>query len=173
MQALVIEIGDLAGRPGASKKIHRTQAFSGMGGPLAWVEDDEPIDIVLDAESTDEGIAVHGKATGRLHLSCSRCLIDFERRFEQKIDEEFFFDPRRVVEMDGYGIQEMSIDLEPMLRDVLVLGMPINPLHAPDCLGLCPACGQDLNVEDCGHSKVSPDLRWAPLKAMLSEQKES
>lgn len=173
MQALVIEISDLAGRPGASKKIHRTQAFRDMGGPLAWVEDDEPIDIVLEAESTDEGIAVYGTAAGRLHLSCSRCLVDFERSFEQKVNEEFYFDPRRVVEMDGYGVQEMSIDLEPMLRDVIVLGMPINPLHTPDCRGLCPVCGQDLNVEDCGHSRVSSDLRWAPLKAMLSEQKES
>lgn len=172
MQGLIIEIGDLAGRPGASKRIHKREPIPGMGGPLAWIDDEDPVEVVLEAESMDEGIAVSGRASGLLHLSCSRCLVDFEQGFEQRIDEVFYFDGQKAVEMDGYGIGEMAIDLEPMLRDVLVLGMPINPLHTPDCRGLCPVCGQDLNLEDCGHGKVSADLRWAPLKAMLSDERE-
>lgn len=172
MQSLIIEIGDLAGKPGASKKVHKQQAIPGMGGPLAWIEDDDPVDVVVELESLDEGVAVSGRASGVLHLSCSRCLADFQEAFEQRVEEVFYFDGERAVEMDGYGIQEMTIDLEPMLRDVLVLGMPINPLHAADCRGLCPVCGQDLNIADCGHTKGSPDLRWAPLRAMLLEQSE-
>lgn len=167
-QGLVVEIGDLADRPGAIKQIRRTEAIARMGGPLAWVEKDEPVEVLLEATSVIEGIAVSGSASGTLHLNCSRCLADFSRDFEQRIDETFYFDEQRAVELDGYGIHEMTIDLEPMLRDVIVLGMPVNPLHDPDCRGLCSACGQDLNVADCGHSRVARDLRWAPLEAMFS-----
>jgi len=163
MQAFLVEIGELAGRPGASKQIQATVALERLGGPLAWLEEADAVDLALEATSVKEGLVISGQVKGRLHLSCSRCLAAFEQAFEREVDETFYFDPQTSAETEGYVIHEMTIDLQPMLRDVIVLGMPLNPLHTRECLGLCAICGADLNSGDCGHDKRPVDLRWAPL----------
>jgi uncharacterized protein len=55
------------------------------------------------------------------------------------------------------------IELDPLLREQIVLGLPLDVLHAPDCKGLCVVCGQDRNTVDCGHDQKTPDPRWAEL----------
>lgn len=163
----------MAGKPGASKRIHAAVAFERLGGPLAWVEQGDPVDLALEATSVKEGLQVSGRVAGRLHLNCSRCLAAFEQAFEREIDETFYFEPQRAAETEGYLIHEMKIDLEPMLRDVIVLSMPLNPLHSGDCLGLCAVCGADRNAGDCGHNRAPEDLRWAPLRNILSNNQET
>ncbi|MGI8426863.1 MAG: YceD family protein [Actinomycetota bacterium] len=173
MQSILVEIGDLAGKPGASKQIQACVAFERLGGPLAWVEKGDSVDLALEATSVKEGLAISGRLRGRLHLNCSRCLADFEQGLEREVDETFYFDPERAADTEGYVIHEMKINLEPMLRDVIVLGMPMNPLHKSDCLGLCALCGADLNAGDCGHDRKPADLRWAPLQDILPKTQEN
>jgi uncharacterized protein len=60
-----------------------------------------------------------------------------------------------------------QIDFGPILREYALLEVPINPLHAPDCQGLCLECGQDLNVEDCGHEDVDGNSSFSELKKLL------
>jgi len=65
------------------------------------------------------------------------------------------------------------IDLEPMLRDVIMLAFPLRPLHDENCRGLCATCGADLNGTDCGHTQQPEDLRWAPLRTALTKLERS
>lgn len=91
-------------------------------------------------------------------LFCSRCLISFEREFKERIEVEyrqdifrpkgFKVDLRRIIDQDYYSGDE--IDLFPLIRDVVILAIPMAPICKPDCKGLCYICGKNLNDGECG-----------------------
>ena len=170
MSSLVIDVGDLRGAPGATKKIQASEAIQGLQGALGRISEEHPLKLDLLAESMVEGIAVSGKLEGTMHLVCSRCLMEFEDPVDATIDEVFHFSPS---EDEGYQVEGRTIDLRPLLRDVLVLAIPIRPLHAPGCKGICAICGGDLNEADCGHKEEVADLRWAPLRALVERKSQS
>lgn len=169
MSSLVIDVGDLRGAPGATKEIHTSEAIHGMQGALGQISEEHAASLDLVAESMVDGIAVSGEAKGTMHLVCSRCLIEFDQPLEVPIDEVFYFTSSD----DGYEVEGRTIDLEPLLRDLLVLTIPIRPLHNKDCKGICAICGADLNEFDCGHREEVADLRWAPLRALIDRRSES
>jgi uncharacterized protein len=70
--------------------------------------------------------------------------------------------PEASPEDDEYPLLEGAVDLEPMIRDAILLAMPFAPLCRPDCRGLCERCGGDRNLGEC-HSPPEVDVRWAPL----------
>jgi uncharacterized protein len=86
------------------------------------------------------------------------------------VDEKFYFEPTQAELKEGYEVRDQVIDLEPMLRDVIVLSIPMRPVHAEECKGLCPVCGADLNVSDCKHAEPEVDARWAPLQSLMASQ---
>lgn len=167
MNSFVVDISELAGHPGRSRPIKGAQVIEGLKGVLGWVEDDDPVEVDLMAESLVDGIEVSGEVSGRLQLTCSRCLVHFTEPFRKPVGETFYY--RQVDEEDGYQVEGETIDLEQMLRDIIVLSIPMNPVHSEDCKGLCPRCGNDRNEQDCGHDQAPVDIRWAPLKGLFPE----
>jgi uncharacterized protein len=71
-------------------------------------------------------------------MSCSRCLREFQDKLDKKFTLNFSIDKL-----------ETKIDLDPEIRDQIILDYPINPLCRQDCKGLCPKCGIDLNQVQC------------------------
>jgi uncharacterized protein len=63
-------------------------------------------------------------------------------------------------------VHDDQLDLSAWARDALVLGLPAQILCRPDCAGLCPVCGKDLNVEPHEHEEERVDDRWAALQAL-------
>jgi uncharacterized protein len=59
-----------------------------------------------------------------------------------------------------------TIDLHAAVREQVLLAAPPSPVCREECKGLCPACGQDLNLHDCGHKQIDVDPRWEALKAL-------
>lgn len=171
MPGLVFDVHELLGRPGATRDVKRHTTVSGLAGPLGSVGEDESVLLDLALDSVTEGVVVTGTVSGTMHLSCSRCLIGYDRTFTQAVDETFYLECGE--ERDGYDIVDNQIDLEPMLRDVIMLAMPARPLHDESCRGLCVTCGADLNAGDCGHRQEPEDLRWAPLSAALAKLERS
>lgn len=165
MSGLVIDVAGLVGNPGATKEISASEPVPGLRGALGWIEDDQRVRLDVRAESLVEGIQVTGSIRGTMSLACSRCLREYRQRFEQEVDELFSFRPQ---DDEAYRMTGKVIDLEPMLRDAVVLSIPVNPLHSDECKGLCPACGADRNLDDCGHREDAADMRWEPLKRLLS-----
>jgi len=96
-------------------------------------------------------------------LWCARCLKRFETPFEVEVEELFV--PGARPEDDEYPVVEGFIDLEPMIRDAVILAMPFAPLCRPDCRGLCERCGGDRNMDECTCPPRS-DPRWAPLMGL-------
>jgi DUF177 domain-containing protein len=107
---------------------------------------------------TPQGIIVQGEFQGNAPAECVRCLSGFEQPLHTTFDELYAFDKRSVTESGLILPEDANIDLEPLVRDYLMIEMPINPVCKPDCKGLCPICGQNLNEEpaDHRHEEVKP-----------------
>jgi uncharacterized protein len=94
-------------------------------------------------------------------------LNEFTYPLHWEFSELYAFKQKDVSESGLVLPEDAHIDLAPLLREYALLEIPINPLHDPDCKGLCIECGQDLNVKDCGHSQDVNDSPFADLKKLL------
>ena len=114
-----------------------------------------------------EGVLVTGTAQAALAGECARCLEPIDDEIEVSFQELFVYDgPRPPPEEDDEvsRLEDDLLDLEPLLRDAVVLALPFQPLCADDCPGLCPECGARL-ADDPGPRarRAAIDPRWAAL----------
>ena len=122
---------------------------------------------LLTIGRTPQGLIVQGKFSGDTKLECVRCLNEFDFRLHWEVTELYAFTKKSVSESGLMVPDDAHLELAPLLREYALLEVPINPLHAPECKGLCIECGQDLNVKDCGHSQETDDSPFASLKNLL------
>lgn len=140
----------------------------GLGIELIGVPEGAPVDLELRLESVGEGVLVTGIASATVQGECARCLTMVKDHLTFDIEELYYY-PGREAEEDAYWVQNDQIDLEPALRDAVVLELPFTPLCRPDCAGLCPVCGADLNA-DPGHQHGAPvDPRWQKLTGLTPD----
>ncbi|NJC97258.1 MAG: hypothetical protein C3F07_13240 [Anaerolineales bacterium] len=116
---------------------------------------------------TPQGLVVQGSFEGEIMLECVRCLRKFPYQLKWELTELYAFNKKSVSESGLLLPESAQIELAPLLREYALLEIPINPLHSPDCKGLCIECGQDLNVRDCGHSQHDEDSPFSVLKNLL------
>lgn len=115
-------------------------------------------------------LELHGQVAARLQMTCSRCLISFEQEITAEIAEAFTNKPEAMSEDDEYEVTFFSgdeIDIAPALLRSLLLEMPMRPLCRPDCRGLCPNCGADLNQQPCSCKHEDIDIRLSKLQALF------
>lgn len=117
---------------------------------------------------TPQGLLLTGQFEGRLDVQCVRCLNDFECTVHWDMTELYAFTEKSVSESDLLVPEDAHIDLAPLVRDYALTEVPSNPICRPDCKGLCPTCGQDLNVKDCGHRPEQDDSPFSALKDLLN-----
>jgi len=124
----------------------------------------------ITATHTNPGAYLQGEADARVEVECSRCLRIFETPVHAEFAEQYYAtvgvehgEALGEAPRDAKTIaSDFRIDLEPLLREELILATPLAPLHSPDCLGLCPVCGKDLNDDPHVHEEPV-DERWAKL----------
>lgn len=155
-----MDVGDLAGRPGATKRLEVDVEFGGLGVEMAKVAQ-KPLHLDLRLDSIAEGIHVSGWVSGEVTLQCRRCVTGFGRDLRVPVGEVYVYHG----EEEDYRVEGDRVDLEPMVRDAVVLDLPLNPLCREDCKGLCAVCGEDRNLRDCGHA-LAADARWEPLRGL-------
>jgi uncharacterized protein len=129
----------------------------------SWVPDGAAVDLALTLEAVEGGIVAAGTVAAPWVGECRRCLGPVVGNIEARVEELFVPEPE---EGEAYPILRDHIDLEPLAREAIVLALPLVPLCRPDCKGLCPECGADLNSGPCGCAVVSSDPRWAALDAL-------
>ena len=117
---------------------------------------------------TPQGLLVQGKFQGLLSLECVRCLEPYDHLLQWEFTELYAF-RRKATENDLILPEDAHIDIRPLLREYALLEIPINPICSPDCKGLCPVCGVNLNVTQCDHRTQTEDSPFAALKALLEE----
>jgi len=129
-------------------------------------------DLVLDLtlQSVSEGVYVSGRVRARLAGECGRCLRTIEDTMDVEIAELYAYEDSTTDETtdeDEVGrIEHDLIDLEPVVRDALVLALPVNPVCREDCRGLCPECGVPWDDLPTGHTHDHLDPRWAALSKL-------
>ena len=160
-----IDVRDLLDQPGSSKHVRVEESVEGLKTELAAVPEGENLEGDLLLESVVEGIVVRGSVGGRMRLRCARCLKEFDRDFDVRMDELYAREPGPE---DDYVLADDVLDPEPMVRDAVVLEMPYAPVCRPDCQGLCERCGGDRNLGECVCAP-EVDPRWAGLDALLDE----
>jgi uncharacterized protein len=131
----------------------------------AGVEEPYRVDVRCEADNLGMRVHVRGDVTGSARSVCHRCLANFAR----PVEAHFALTLQRGLAAgdsdDIVGVPENAaeFDLSPHVREAVILEEPIQLLCAPDCRGLCPQCGADLNQGACGCAPVR-DERWAPLR---------
>jgi uncharacterized protein len=112
------------------------------------------------------GIDVEGTVTAPWVGTCRRCAVSVSGTLRVPVRERYADEPLAASSDDDlYPISDDTMDLGPLVRDALVLELPMAPLCRPDCAGLCPVCGADRNAGDCG-CVVPRDPRWANLDVL-------
>ncbi len=118
---------------------------------------------------TGQGVVVQAQFEGQVDTECVRCLGEFHQTLTAEIDELFTFPPGKTDDPQTTISEKAILDLTPMLREVLLIDMPIQPTCKPDCAGLCPQCGENRNEVECSHPEAEIDPRMAVLKSLLSK----
>ncbi|HZS30629.1 MAG TPA: DUF177 domain-containing protein [Gaiellaceae bacterium] len=103
-----------------------------------------------------------------LHGPCFRCLQDAELPLSLALREYNATKPESEDERSEYLVDE-RLDLSAWARDSIALALPDQILCRPDCAGLCPVCGKDLNLEPHEHAEERLDPRWEKLSELRQE----
>lgn len=131
---------------------------------------------------TKKGVLAQGRVEARVELSCSRCLEPVDTVVQTSFEDEY----RPSVDVntgkpvssleegeeaeDYYSITPNHlVDLSESIRQAIVLDLPFSPLCTPDCAGICPSCGAELNVQTCDCARTVPDHRLAGLAALMDK----
>jgi uncharacterized protein len=166
---LVLDTRDLPRSPGAMRAVHRTvTAPEDLGLELIRVPAGASIALTLRMESVTEGVLVSGRATAQLRGECGRCLREIGDTLDVSFQELYAYEHSTTDETtDEDEVGRMRgdlIDLQPALRDAVVLALPNHPLCRADCPGLCPECGVHRDELPADHSHQRTDPRWAALE---------
>ena len=124
-----------------------------------------------DDHEGDVGQRLHSSASRvQLHGPCFRCLRDTAHRADDPTRPSTRrTNPGGDEELESPYIADDSLDLSAWARDALALELPEKILHSPDCAGLCPVCGKDLNDEPHTHDELAADPRWAALDQLRGQ----
>lgn len=122
---------------------------------------------VANVGKTPQGLILQADFSAETTVECVRCLTNFEHALNWSFTELYAFDKRSETESGLFLPDDAHLDLEELIRDFAILEIPISPIHAENCKGLCAECGQNLNIKDCGHRPAEPDSPFAKLKDLL------
>ncbi|WP_336659596.1 YceD family protein [Leucobacter sp. USHLN153] len=161
-------IRDIINRPGEMRERSRTLTVpEKFGEGLAEIREGAELRLDVRLESVHEGILVSADVETTMHAECGRCLKDFTTPFQVEFQELFAYTP---TEADEYGVHGDHVDLEPPLRDAVVLALPFQPVCRPDCPGLDPESGELRDAEAAATSTAGTDPRWAALAGFASQE---
>ncbi len=159
---LLVNVVELLRWPGTTKSVVASLATEDLEFNDARIVD-VPVEVSLTLESLSNGITVHGTASATWSGQCRRCVRPLTVPMTVEISELY----QRVVEdADAYAIENEQINLLPMVRENILLAIPLGPLCRPDCPGLCPQCGIDLSEATCECEISTQDPRWGVLDSL-------
>ncbi len=170
--ALVLDTHELGRRAGAMfKKSLTVPAPDGLGDDVIGIQSGSDITLDIRCESVIEGMLVSGNVIAKATGECSRCLDPIAFEVTVPVQELYEFEGPENNDEETLKLEGDYLDLEPVVRDALVLSLPLAPLCNDECLGLCSECGIKLS-EAPDHQHESTDSRWQALKGLLDEKKE-
>ncbi|MGY1844308.1 YceD family protein [Modestobacter sp. SYSU DS0875] len=167
-KAWKIELRELGRRAGSMREWEKTlPAPEGWGVEMIGVPEGAPVDLRLRLESVMEGVLVSGEVDVPVTGQCARCLEPLEDTLTLDVQELYAYEGSTTEATSGEDevrrIEGETIDLAPLVRDTVVLTLPLSPTCTPDCAGLCVDCGERLDDLPADHSHEVLDPRFAGL----------
>lgn len=176
---MIIDLTDVLAEPGVSKEYpvvfdSEMVKRSGITYPVLAKE---PFTLRVVNEDGSK-LHVTGDTSIHLEIPCDRCLDAVDVEIPVVIDESVPI-ANRVIQVpeddrdDFYYVSDLhSLDCDTLARQQIMLSWPAKILCREDCKGLCPVCGQNLNIRDCGHNRSVPDPRMAAIRDIFENNKE-
>ena len=121
---------------------------------------------------TAQGLLVLVKLQASVSAECVRCLKPFHQPLNIEFTELYAFSKKSATDAEFVLPEDAQINLEPLTREYMLLDVPISPLCQPDCKGLCPICGDNLNETTCDHKNEVIDPRLAALKSLIEKKQD-
>jgi uncharacterized protein len=166
-QADSFDLGRLALASGEARRLDLQVAFD----PLSFAGERyeaAPVPARLDiSRTTGNGHALRLRFHADLVGPCMRCLDDAAPSAD--VDAREIDQPGGEDELSSPYVEDQVLDLRAWARDALALALPNKLLCCPDCAGLCPTCGANLNAEPEHRHEAEPDPRWAKLRELKLE----
>lgn len=164
---LVLDIRELGRRPGAQRKLQLSVAApAGLGTDVLGVPAGTTLELQIRLEAVVEGVLASGLARAQLSGECVRCLEPIEQVLEVDFQELYVHPESDAEDDEASRLEGDLLDLEPVIRDAVVLALPFRPVCRDDCPGLCPRCGARLADQPDHRHEAELDPRWAALAAL-------
>lgn len=128
----------------------------------------------LSFTRVEDGILADGVLHTAIRVECTRCLTPFDQPVTLKLEDIINFPgadrtPERPVRVTGDG----WADLSPLIREYAWVNLPVSPTCSPDCKGICPRCGKNINLGECTcRDEEEIDPRWEALRELLPEEEQ-
>jgi uncharacterized protein len=135
-------------------------------GGLRYLPVPHEVEAELTVAQATTGLDLRLVFDVRLHGPCMRCLADAVADLHLDAREYHDADPAAADELRSEYVVDDQLELTAWARDAIAGALPDQILHAPDCAGLCPVCGKDLNEEPHTHAEESLDPRWSALEEL-------
>ncbi|QNG35771.1 DUF177 domain-containing protein [Geodermatophilaceae bacterium NBWT11] len=173
-----VDLRELGRRPGSMRELERSvPAREGWGVEMIGVPEDALVELHLRLESVMEGVLVTGEVVAPVTGQCARCLEPIEDTLTLDVQELYAYEGSTTEatseEDEVRRIDGDFLDLAPLVRDTVVLTLPLSPTCTPDCSGLCVDCGLRLDDLPADHSHEVLDPRWAGLADRFTPSKEN
>jgi uncharacterized protein len=177
-KAWTVDLRELGRRAGTMREWDKTlPARPGWGVEMIGVPEGAPVDLHLRLESVMEGVLVSGTVDVPVTGQCARCLDPVEDTLELDVQELYAYEGSTTEATSGEDevrrIEGDTLDLAPLVRDTVVLTLPLSPTCTPDCAGLCVDCGERLDDLPADHSHEVIDPRFAGLAARFADLNDS
>ncbi|GAA4927752.1 YceD family protein [Nesterenkonia rhizosphaerae] len=172
---LQVDVKQLKDHPGAQEILSRdVPAPVGFSTVLVGIPEGSNLAVDLRIESVHEGVLMTGTASAEVVGECGRCLdpisypltVDVMQLFSWA-DKAQGTDTGEDEENRAVG-EDLMVDVEPVLRDLMVSALPFQPVCRDDCPGLCSECGFRME-EDPEHEHEQVDPRWAALQGLKNQ----
>jgi uncharacterized protein len=140
-----------------------------------------PVKGHMTFNNTGTLLVIGGDFKTEVKLECSRCLIDFTEPVESEIEEVYRVEkvgdamqalPLEDEDISAGFIHNNILDVQELIRQGLLTALPIQPLCTPGCEGLCPTCGENLNMRKCQCPPAEPESPFKALASLLEDEEK-
>ena len=197
-----VPVAQMAARAGSSMSLHRAfPAPEGIGDCVIGVKPGSDVMVDGDFDAVVDGLMFQGSITAPVHAECTRCLMPLRRDWKVDVCVFFPYVDERSQRANNRGERGERLDadedesqiwdendesgnvyplvgggdfadIEALIRDTMVSELPLQPLCEPDCRGLCPQCGENLNEHPEHHHDVT-DIRFAALEGLKAQLEQA
>lgn len=164
---MIVDISDLNRKKVSKKNVHlvyNEESFYDEGEKIEFLK---PVVLEGNLYLIEDLISLEGEIFTEVNLTCSRCLSDFSQKIDLPVHEKFSINPENEDD-EVIFVNGDTIDITDVIKNNIIISLPIKKLCKNDCKGLCQHCGTNLNISSCNCAKDDIDPRLSRLKDLFS-----